>query len=706
MGNALDAAKFSIEQGNTGVGTKNELLAGIDKGIEGVKTWKSNIDKQRLDLKTKTAEKYREAELKTMENLPSDKTSRDLAIKALSNYKDRLYGNMGLVQSGNIKPEDNLIFQENGKQSFDILAQQINGYAKEKENYIRRLKGYYELNEDGTKKTDAAGNPIFIPPSSGGVDQSLQDLHDRMGNPDFTQMTFGENGMGRITFFKTKIDEETKTRVLDLDAEGKPQPYDGVQDMSVLAFNNKRNQTAEKLDLASETEAVIGKGTPLGQVFEKMNNFGKMLGVVTDDMRNNPQLNRLLKDAVAAAASTTDRQASILSDNGPEAGRSIVYNEMQEQEFKDQGIDLDEKIDYTYVDTDPSSKTYGKELTGQKSKYIKMKMSKNNQLVPVIDADDKLAAERIAGSSFFAGLRKDITGTGTKKSEFQAPSPNAASIAGNKENKDKVGRVEFSKRLALGGEEADKALEEMNQSGLYTLEKGYNQILSKSKVQKVTIDGSERKAEVYTVQTPSGPKDTYVYHTQKDGTPIPLQERTRQTLAIMMTNPTETKDLFDVYLKEGNNFNETYNEGNFNQKDKVSSVNVRLSLDTPTGGTGQSKSTLGDEIDLAADAADSASSWGSDNAVLASGLQSALQQALLNSGQNMESAPKVTSNGTTVKITAVNSDGKTITVSGKIDDGAGIDASTIATKSKALITEFLSNVNSGQNYSTSKGKYD
>ena len=337
MGNALDAAKFSIEQGNTGVGTKKELLAGIDKGMLGVKTWKENIDKKRLELKTNTAKKYREAEQKTMENLPSDKTSRDLAIKALANYKDRLYGNMGLVQSGNIKPEDNLIFQENGKQSFNILAQQINGYAKEKENYIKRLKGYYELNEDGTKKTDKDGMPIFIPPTSGGVDQSLQDLHDRMGNPDFTEMTFGENGMGKITFFKTKIDEATKTRVLDLDAEGKPQPYDGIKDMSVLAFNNKRNQTAEKLDLAAETEAVIGKETPLGQIFEKMDNFGKMLGVVTDDMRNNPQLNRLLQDAVAAAASTTDRQASILSDNGPESSRSITLNEFEAQELKDAG---------------------------------------------------------------------------------------------------------------------------------------------------------------------------------------------------------------------------------------------------------------------------------------------------------------------------------------------------------------------------------
>lgn len=488
MGNALDAAKFSILQGNTGVGTKKELLAGIDKGIEGVKTWKSNIDQQRLDLKKNTAEKYRQAELKTMENLPSDKTSRDLAIKALANYKDRLYGNMGLVQSGNIKPEDNLIFQENGKQSFDILAQQINGYAKEKENYIKRLKGYYELNEDGTKKTGADGLPIYVPPSSGGVDQSLQDLHDRMGNPDFTDMTFGENGMGRITFYQTKIDETTKTRVLDLDAEGNPQPYDGIKDMSVLAFNNKRNQTAEKVDLAQETKAAIGKGSPLGQIFEKMDNFGKMLGVVTDDMRNNPQLNRLLKDAVSAAAATTDKQASILSDNGPESERSITLNEFESQELEKQGINLDEKIDYTYIDTDPKSETYGEELTGQKSKYIKMVMAKNNQIVPVISASDKLAAERIAGSSFYSGLRRDITDGGTKKSEFQARAKSAATIKKEGDDEDYQFTVKLIDQASTGDVESLQAL--VNESDI---------------VEKYTIDTIDGK-QILNFYTFSGDK--------------------------------------------------------------------------------------------------------------------------------------------------------------------------------------------------------
>lgn len=419
MGNALDAAKFSIEQGNTGVGTKKTLLEGIDKGIQGVQTWKANIDQERLDLKKGTASKYREAELKTMSNLPSDKTSRDLALKALSNYKDRLYGNEGLVQAGMIKPEDNLIFRENGKQSFDILSQQIKGYADEKANYIKRLKGYYETNEDGSQKLNAQGLPIYIEPTSGSVDQSLQDLHERMGNPDFTDMTFGENGMGKITFYQTKIDEVTKTRVLDLDADGKPQPYDGVQDMSVLAFNNKRNQTSDKFNLDAETARVIGKDSALGQVYEQMTKIGKMNGVIIDDLRQDPQIDVLLNDAAATATATVDRQASILTDNGPDSKRSETVNEFQALELEKQGIDLDEKIAYTYIDTDPKSDTYGEELPGMKSKYIRMVTSRNNQVVPVISDEDKLASERIAKSSFYSGLKRDITSGGTKDQQFQ-----------------------------------------------------------------------------------------------------------------------------------------------------------------------------------------------------------------------------------------------------------------------------------------------
>jgi len=62
MGNALEAAKFSVLQGNTGVANKKTTLAAIDTGMADVKAWKDSIDAERLKLKTDTADRFREAE--------------------------------------------------------------------------------------------------------------------------------------------------------------------------------------------------------------------------------------------------------------------------------------------------------------------------------------------------------------------------------------------------------------------------------------------------------------------------------------------------------------------------------------------------------------------------------------------------------------------------------------------------------------------
>jgi hypothetical protein len=53
-GNALTGAMFSVNKGNTGVGTKKTTFEAIDKGIKGVQDWKDNIDEERLKLKTDT----------------------------------------------------------------------------------------------------------------------------------------------------------------------------------------------------------------------------------------------------------------------------------------------------------------------------------------------------------------------------------------------------------------------------------------------------------------------------------------------------------------------------------------------------------------------------------------------------------------------------------------------------------------------------
>jgi hypothetical protein len=686
MGNKLESIKYALGQGLTGVAKPTKTLEAVDNFVEDVEAWKKNIDDQRLKLKTDTATKVREAEKEAYANLPNTKTERDLVIQGLANYKDMLYNNMSMVQNGVLKPEDNLIFQENGKQSFEIAADLINNYSTRKEQAMKEASGYY----------DDEGN--FVEPTAGDYQAALQRINDEFMIPGGQEFKFMSNGMGNITMFKTKIDEETKTKVLDLDADGNPIPIDGQSNIPMLAFMDERNTKAPMFVLANEvTKLTRGKDSLMGAAYEEFIEVKGLLGSVKDNMSQSPGFQETVKQATSSLTNTVPKVVSMLADNGPDAQQTTTLTPSEWDALSD--AQKNETISFEYTALDGSTKK------GVKSKYLQVKLATNNSFVAVLSERDQLAAEQIAQTALISSLEQTID-PGVKVGDFAPQRDNASDIAQKELKKEKVGRVEFSKRLALGGEEADKALEEMNQSGLYTLEKGYNQILSKSAVQEITIDGDTRMAEVYRVQTPSGPRDTYVYHTTKDGENIPLRERTRQTLAIMMTNPTETKDLFDTYISEGNKFEENYKVENFRKRDKVSSVNIRLSLDTTTGGTGNNKSTLGDDIAIIADAADSASLYGSDNAVLASGLQSSLQQALLNSGQNMQSAPKVTNDGTTIKITAVNSDGKNITVSGTVDDSPGIDASTIETQAKALVTEFLSNINSDQNYSSRKGKYD
>jgi len=450
MGNALEAAKFSVENGNTGVGTKKTLLEGIDKAQLGVKTWKENIDSERLKLKTDTATKYREAEMDTMKNLPSDKTSRDLALNALAEYKDRLYGNMGLVQSGLISSDDNLIFQENGKQSFDILAQQINDYSKSKAAAIKRATGYYEMEEDGvTKKIGKDGLPIYVEPTAGGVEAALQDFHDRMGNPDFTQIGFGENGMGKVTFLKTKIDAMTNTRVLDLDENGKPQPYKDEKDMSVLAFNGKdKNAISARFNLNTEVNGLLSGG--LGGKYEELKRVGNMSGVIVDDQRNNPQFFQMLETAVDTAVVTTERVASLLADNGPEAERSIIINSIQEKQLEFDGINDRDMIDYTYLDI----KT-GKMVTGQKYKYIKMRMASNNTLVPAATEEDIEAARNVSRTAIYGALDVKYTDKGVRDSQY---APNAAQIKKQGDDEDYQYTVKLIDQAATGDTESLQSL--------------------------------------------------------------------------------------------------------------------------------------------------------------------------------------------------------------------------------------------------------
>ena len=76
------------------------------------------------------------------DNFPSDETAQAKVLEGLEVYKTQMLMNQKLVQNGAIDPGENLIFFENGKQSFDIFAKNVASYDKELELTRQRAQGY------------------------------------------------------------------------------------------------------------------------------------------------------------------------------------------------------------------------------------------------------------------------------------------------------------------------------------------------------------------------------------------------------------------------------------------------------------------------------------------------------------------------------------------------------------------------------------
>ena len=410
MANALDAAMFSVEKGNTGVGSKKTTLEAIDKGALAVKSWKDGIDADRLKLKTDTADRYREAEKLAQEKIgamqPNNKTERDLVIKGLASYKDQLYNNMQLVKNGVIKPDENTIFQSNGKQTFDIISQQIASQAEQTNLSLERAKGGYWPDEEG-------GPDVFHEPVAGAIEAKLQEIQNAVSNPQFTNINFGRDGMGEIEFYKTKLNPATNTMELDLDADGEPQRNENFS-LSILALDKNRNQRADVFYLNKEVNALVKDG-PLGNTFEVMSSSGKMYNSILDYQMENPDVEELIDDASAVATSTVERVASILTDNGTQAERSIPTTPSEWADLTDD--QKKETISYSYLDSK------GERKIGKKYKYMEMQVSSNNTIVPVfreaadgVRGDEEVARD-MATSSIIAAIEKDYTDKGAKASE-------------------------------------------------------------------------------------------------------------------------------------------------------------------------------------------------------------------------------------------------------------------------------------------------
>ena len=331
MGNALDAAKFSVEQGNTGVGTRKTLLEAVDTGMADVNTWATNIATERKKLKDDTAKAYREGELKAQQEISKltstgeqYKTERDLVINGLASYKDQLYNNEKLVQSGVISADDNIVFRENGKQTFDIIQQKIQSASKDFQLTLQRAKGGYWPDKEG-------GPDVYHLPASGDEEGAMQRIQSRIMNPNFVNMSIGRNGLGNVTLYQTKLQDGVE--VLDLDENGKPKILPGQgSEINILALDGGRNERADRFDLATETKKFFVKDGALDVAIQTMSTGpnGKMFGTVKDFLLArdsegnliNQRVSTLINDATALATSTNSRMVSVLTDNGPEGERS------------------------------------------------------------------------------------------------------------------------------------------------------------------------------------------------------------------------------------------------------------------------------------------------------------------------------------------------------------------------------------------------
>ena len=404
MGNALDSVSKAVDSKFIGGNPLESKFAAIDKGLKDVKDWKDNIDKQRLDLKTKTAEQIREAEKYAFENMPNSETAKTRILADLAKYKDQMLMNERLVRNGAIPPEENLIFFQNGKQTFEIYADQVNNYDKELTKTEQRAKGYYKENDDGTQ--------TFVPPVSGELEAIKQEIQTQIATLSGIETNFRENGMGDVTFFQMEVDPTTHAYRPKRDAQGNKIPLANTQpNMSVLALSHKANTRADRRYLTTEVDE-FSQQTSL--TYDTMFPEGLMVGNVVTDARNNPELNNLIKTKVAAMTTEIGAVASYFGKDNGFGGELVSFTQW------DNLTDAQKTETITVTILDENLKE--KQITYKK--YAKVAAAnENNVIVPELDENQIEATQGYVRKNLVAGLQKKIT-KGVKKTEWDPMSTN------------------------------------------------------------------------------------------------------------------------------------------------------------------------------------------------------------------------------------------------------------------------------------------
>ena len=249
--------------------------------------------------------------------MPNSETAKTRVLADLAKYKDQMLMNERLVRNGSISPEENLIFFENGKQTFEIYADMVNNFDKELTLTEQRAKGYYKENDDGTK--------TFVPPVAGELEAIKQQIQTQIGTLSGIETNFTEKGMGDVTFFQMEVDPVTNTYREKRDAQGNKIPLQGTQpNMSVLALSHKANTRSDRRYLSNEVDEFSNQ-TSL--TYDTMFDQGMMVGNVVTDARNNPELATLIENKTAALTTDIDAVASYFGKDNGFGGQLVSFTQ-------------------------------------------------------------------------------------------------------------------------------------------------------------------------------------------------------------------------------------------------------------------------------------------------------------------------------------------------------------------------------------------
>ena len=655
MGNALQSTMAAVNAGFIGKNPLEGKLAAIDKGIKGVQDWKANIDKQRLELKQNTAKQIREAELKAYENMPSDETAQAKVLEGLAKYKDQMLMNERLVRNGSVPPEENLIFFENGKQSFDIFAQNVASYDKELELTRKRAEGY----------RDEEGN--FVKPTSGALEAAQQQIQGALANLNGMDINFTEKGMGNIQFYEMELAEDGVTMTPKLDEKGGRIPTKGAE-MSVLALKHPANGRSERVYLIDEVNKFSGSSVATNYEIMVRDGSGLMVGNVVNDARNNPEFKTNINNQVAAMTSTITQAASILSEDNGIGVKYIPFNQYESDAYWEQlGDSKDATITVDILDENMEKK----QVTVPK--YVKVAPTSNNSITAHFPKDQNHmeAVQGYTRKSLVDGLQRKVT-KGTKVTQFDQSTPSKAMARSQKDEGARTIAALNNLRGAKTSQDMELALQELQ--GLSGL----------------TYSGIEEKVE--TVSVPDGKggftEEEIVTAVNLDfgGQIIPVEfgevvtdSEGRKTFK--QTDPEDfVKSNYKFFNQDGVSsdvgFEEFTRRGNtlfedVSQPGKGSRVkqykqtkNVTLAGEYNLGGTETSLSAqLKNAFDKADDAATEIAGVGANNDVnvLASGIGAAIGSAYDAAGLSVPKGFDVTTSGGDVIISAIDSEGIKVT---------------------------------------------